>query len=64
MRVPSSGSQPSGGSPFSRFSSRKVAGHTMKITWSRVTMKSCIIVGTGTSISSLRTRRPSFATTW
>ena len=36
----------------------------MKTTWRSVRLKSCIIVGPGTEISSLRTSVPAASATW
>ncbi len=63
-RVPRSGSQENRLRPFCRFSMLNTIGHSMKITWSRVTAKSCIIDGHATSITSLRTSAPLRSATW
>ena len=39
-------------------------GRSMKIAWSRVIMKSCIMVGPGTLISAVCTRFPARSSTW
>ena len=63
-RVPRSGSHEKTPPRFARFSKLKTRGQRMKITWSLVIAKSCIIDGQATSITSLRTSRPSRSATW
>ncbi len=62
-RVPRSGSHEKT-PPRSRTCSKlKTSGQRMKTTWSRVIAKSCIIDGQATSMTSLRTSRPSRSAT-
>ena len=63
-RVPRSGSQENTPPRWARFSKLKTSGQRMKITWSRVIAKSCIIEGHATSIGSLRASAPLRSATW
>ncbi len=62
--VPRSGSQVNTPPRRFTFSKLKTSGNSMKITWSFVIAKSCIIDGQATSIGSLRTSAPLRSATW
>src|SRR2546428_928895 len=63
-RVPRSGSHENAPPRSARRSKLNTSGQRMKITWSFVIAKSCIIDGQATSMTSLRTSAPSAAATW
>jgi hypothetical protein len=63
MWVPASGRHARGDPVFSIASKSNTAGKTGNTTCASVVMKSCIMLGKGTSISTLRTSRPPASTT-